>query len=136
MVAGLLFMLPVSEAIYDYRTTERTDINTVNTAVDVTTGNVTLFTAVYENDTSTIGITSDLSTDVPLFSTYNTTTRLLVFSGLTDNTSRTITATYLIDALSGSTAVNTFLGWLPFIWLLVIIAFPPAALFAIFTNRA
>lgn len=129
-------MLPVVEAIYDYRTMQRIETDTIATAVGVTTGNVTLFTAVYDDDTDVIEITSELATDVPAFSTYNTTTRFLVFSGLTANTSRLITVAYLIDALGTSAAVNTFLGWLPYIWFLVIIAFIPASLFAIFTNRA
>lgn len=129
-------MLPVVEAIYDYRTMQRTETDPIDTAVGVPTGNVTLFTAVYNNDTDTIGITSDLATDVPALSSYNITTRFLVFDGLTANASRIITVTYLIDALGTSTAVNTFLGWLPYIWFLVVFAFIPAALFAIFTNRA
>jgi len=136
LVSAFLFMLPVSEAIDDYRQMQRTDTNTVDTAVAVTTGNVTLFSAIYNDDTSAITITSGLSTDVPLFSSYNTTTRLLAFSGLTANATRVITVVYFIDALSASAAVNTFLGWLPYIWLLVVVAFIPAALFAIFTNRA
>ena len=129
-------MLPVVEAIYDYRTMQRIETETVPTAVGVTTGNVVLGVPVFENDTDVIEIISGLGTDAPVFSTYNTTNRMVVFSGLTANGTRIITITYLIDALGTVPAVNTLMGWLPFIWYLVVVAFIPAALFAIFTGRA
>jgi len=136
LISAFLFMLPVSEAIYDYRTMQRIETETVPTAVGVTTGNIILGVPVYDDDTDVITIISDLGTDVPVFSAYNTTTRMVVFSGLTANGTRIITITYLIDALSLYTAVNTFLDFLPYIWLLTVFAFVPGALFAIFTNRA
>lgn len=136
LISAFLFMLPVVEAIYDYRTMQRIETETVPTAVGVTTGNVILGVPVFENDTDVIEIISGLGTDVPVFSTYNTSTRMVIFSGLTANGTRIITITYLIDALGEFTAVNTLMGWLPYIWYLVVIAFIPGALFAIFTNRA
>lgn len=136
VVSAFLFMLPVSEAIYDYRTIQHTSTNVVDTAVGVTTGNVTLANDIFDDDTDALDIDSDLHTDHPTFSTYNATTRFLVFSGLTANTSRTITVVYYSDALNAYASVNTFLDYLPYIWFIVVIAFIPAALFAIFTNRA
>ena len=136
LISAFLFMLPVEEAIYNFRTVERTSTNVVGTGVGITTGNVTLANGIYNDDTDALGITSDLATDLPTFSSYNITTRQLIFSGLTANTSRTMIVVYFIDALTASTAINLFLGWLPYIWLLVVAAFIPAALFAIFTNRA
>ena len=136
LVSAFLFMLPVVEAIYDYRTMQRIETETVPTAVGVTTGNVILGIAPFENDTDVLNIISDLGTDAPAFSTYNTTNRMVSFGGLTANGTRIITITYLIDALSTVPAVNTLMGWLPFIWYLVVVAFIPAALFAIFTSRA
>lgn len=136
LISAFLFMLPVSEAIYDYRTIQRIETETVPTAVGVTTGNVILGVPVFDNDTDVIEITSDSGTDAPTFSAYNTTNRMVIFSGLTANGTRVITITYLIDALGLYVAVNTFLDFLPYIWLLVVFAFIPASLFAIFTNRA
>lgn len=136
LVSAFLFMLPVVEAIYDYRTMQRIETEAVPTAVGVTTGNVILGIAPFENDTDVLNIISDLGTDAPAFSTYNTTNRMVSFGGLTANGTRVITITYLIDALSTVPAVNTLMGWLPFIWYLVVVAFIPAALFAIFTSRA
>lgn len=136
VISAFLFMLPVSEGIYDYRTMQRVETETVPTAVGVTTGNVILGVPVFDNDTDVIEIISDSGTDVPVFSAYNTTTRMVVFTGLTANGTRVITITYLIDTLGLYAAVNTFLDFLPYIWLLTVFAFVPASLFAIFTNRA
>lgn len=136
LISAFLFMLPVVEAIYDYRTMQRIETERVPTAVGVTTGNVILGVPPFENDTDVLNIISDSGTDAPAFSTYNTTNRMVIFSGLTANGTRIITITYLIDALSTVPAVTTLMGWLPFIWYLVCVAFIPAALFAIFTHRA
>lgn len=128
-------MLPVSSAIYDFRTDLREDTFNNTTGIGETTANVTLFKLVYDDDTETIGILSSISTDTPLYSSYNGTTRLLGITGLAASANRTLTVSYDIDALEGSDAVNTLLDRIPFIWMLVIIAFPMAALFAIFTGR-
>lgn len=135
-VAAVLWMLPVTEGIYDFRTDVRTDINTVTTSIGVTTGNITLFSTLYDNDTSTITISSDDSDDSPLYSSYNTTTRRLVFSGLAANTTRTMTVLYDVDALTESEAVGNLLDMVDFLWLLVLVAFPGAAIIAIITGRA
>lgn len=131
----ILFLLPISEGVYDFQTDLREDDFTVNTAVGATTANVTLLKPIYDNDTSTIGIISDTSDDVPLYSSYNTTTRLLAMSGLSGNTTRTITVSYDIDALEGSDAINAFIGYIEWIWILILVAFPAAALVAIFIRR-
>lgn len=135
VVASILFMLPVSVAIYDFRTDLREDTFDTDTGVGVTTANVILGKPVYDNDTETIDILSDLATDVPTYSSYNTTSRQLGISVLTANATRILTVSYDIDALEGSDAINTVMDIIPFIWMLVIIAFPMAALFAIFTGR-
>lgn len=135
VVAAILFMLPVTLAIYDFRTDLREDEFTSPTGVGVTTANVSLGKPIYDDDTGTVDIFSDLDTDVPTYSTYNGTTLQLGIAGLTANTTRILTVTYDIDALEGSDAISAILDIVPFIWLLIAIAFPPAALFAIFTGR-
>lgn len=136
VVAAILFMLPLTGLIYNFRTDLRTDAFVYATGGAETTANVTLLKPVYDDDTQTIDILSSLGTDVPVFSSYNTTTRIVDMSGMTANTSRTISVSYDIDALEGSDSINTITDRTPFIWLLIIIAFPMVALFAIFTNRA
>jgi len=128
-------MLPLTEAIYDFRTDLREDEFTYATGVGVNSANVTLGKPVYDDDIFTIDILSDLLTDNATYSGYHTTSRLLDISGLSDNATRLLTISYDIDALEGSDAINALLDRVPFIWMLIIIAFGPAALFAIFTGR-
>ena len=135
MVAAVLFMIPVDQGIYDFRTMLRTDTFNHETGGAESTANVTLSNILYDNDTDTIDILSSISDDVPLFSSYNKTVRLLDMTGLALSENRTLTVTYDIDSLGGSDAVNTVLDWFPYIWMLCVIAFPMAALFAIFTGK-
>lgn len=135
VAAAILFMIPISAAIYDFRTDLREDTFTSPTGVGVTTANVTLLKPVYDDDTETIDFLSDLATDIPAYSSYNSTSRQLGISGLTANTTRILTVSYDIDALQGSDAINTVCNIIPYIWMLCIIAFPMAALLAIFTGR-
>jgi len=133
----ILWILPVTTAVYDYRTDLRTDsFPTVDTGAIATTASVTLFTTIYDADTDTLTIISDLSTDAPVYASYNATNRALGLSGLTANTTRAITASYDITALSGADALDTFMDWFPYIWLVLIVAFPIAGLAAIWTGRA
>lgn len=135
VTAAILFMLPLTDMVYDFRTNVETDTFTVTTGAGVTTDNQTLTTAIYDNDTDTITITSSISDDSPLYSSYNTTTRLLGYSGLAASTTRTITVTYDVESLGASTALTTFIDRISWIWLLVIIAFPVAALLAVWLRR-
>ena len=129
-------MLPVAEAVYDYRTMQRTDTFSTDTAVGVTAANETLLDDLYDADMGSVDIDSDDATDVPLPNSYNATNQVLNITGLTANATRILNITYDVNALGAYAAIDTFLGFLPYIWLLVVIAFIPAALFAIFTNRA
>lgn len=135
VVSAILFMLPLTDAVYDFRTALRTDTFSTTTAVGVTTANESLLSDLYDCDMSSIDIDSDLGTDHPIPSSINCTTRVLIMSGFTANATRTLTITYAFDALQGSSAINNLVDRVPWIWLLVIIAFAPAALFAIFTGR-
>jgi hypothetical protein len=131
----ILFMLPITEAVYDFRTDLREDTFNVETPGVATTGNVTLHKAVYDNDTSTIAITSDISTDTPILAEYHTTTRLTDITGLTASTNRTLTISYDVDALNASTALDIFIERIALIWLLVVIAFAPAAIVSMWITK-
>jgi len=136
VVAVILWMLPFTEAIYDFRTDVRTDTFTVLTGVGVTTGSVQLFTDIYDDDTSTIDLSSNDADDDPLYSSYNASNRQLDMTGFAANTTRTLTVLYDIDALTESEAVGNLLDMLDLFWLLVIIGFPAAGLVAIFVMKA
>jgi len=129
-------MLPLTDLVYDYRTDVKDDSFTVVTTAGNTTPLVVLTKYIYNADTGTIEVQSDLSTDSPLFSSYNTTTRATVFSGMTGNATRTLEVSYDTDALGTSGALSTFVDRIAWIYMLMIIAFAPASIAAIFTGRA
>jgi len=130
-----LFLLPLTAAIYDFRTDLRTDTFSTATGVDAHSANETLLNDLYDGDIGSIDIASDDTSDTPLANSYNATSRQLNITGLADNTTRSLDVSYDIDALQGSSAISTIADRVPWVWLLMVIAFAPAALFAIFTGR-
>jgi len=131
-----LFLFPITEATYDFRTDVREDTAEVETAVAVTTGNMTLIKAVYDSDTSTIDLASSLPSDLPVYSSYNVTSRQLVFAGLTANESRTMYVNYDVDALVGTPSIGTLLNINPFLWYAFAIVFIGASIAALVLGRA
>ena len=129
-------MLPVSRAIYNYRTDVREDSFNYETGGAETTANVSLHTPIYDDDTNTVAIFSDLATDIPLFAAYNTTTRLLDMTGLVVASNRTLRVFYDVNSLADHDALDTFIGWIPFIWIILICVMPLAGIYAIFRGRA
>jgi len=137
LTATILFMLPLTSMIYDFRTDQRDDEFTVTTAAAVTSANVTLGNYVFDDDTGTISFTSNDTTEAPTVSSYNATSRQLLVAGLSTSTTRLLEITYDVDAIAGEgTAINGLMDRVPAMYLLIIICFPIAALAAIFLNRA
>lgn len=136
VTVAVLWMLPVTEAVYEFRTDIRSDAFDVTTAAGVTAANVTLHTAIYDSDIQTIVYSSDNTSDTPAYSDYDSNTRRLEVSGLNANDTRTLDIAYDVDALNASTAVSTFLDTLAWIWFILLAAFPAAAIAAIFLGRA
>lgn len=134
ITATFLFMLPITQAVYDFRTDVREDTFTVTTAVGISSANTTLLKAIYSDDTATIGYESSIA-EVPVLSSYNATSRQLTTSGLTDNTSRSLVVSYDVTALNDATGFDTLLDRVPLIWLLMVIAFPIAALASMFVGK-
>lgn len=136
VASAILWMLPVTEAVYDFRTDMRTDSFSTTTG-GATSANVMLFDDLYDcPDVGSVDVDSDNATDTPVANSINCTTRILLIDGLSVNTTRVLDVTYPVDALWDSTALNILMDRVPWIWILVIIAFPAAALFAIITGRA
>jgi hypothetical protein len=130
-----LWFLPIQTAIYDFRTDIQTDNFNVATALATTTGNVTLSKELYGNDTQTIVLNSNLSTDSPVYSSYNTTTRVLKMSGFTVNATRTLEVLYNRPSFSPSSSLNSFMDVLPWFWMLFLAIFPFAALVFIWWGK-
>lgn len=134
VVVAILWMLPISQAIYDFRTDFRSDTFAVTTSGSTET-DVVLFKPVYDDDEETIAIYSDLADDTPMMDTYDPLTREVHITGLADDSTRILTVEYLIDALNLHPAINLFVNLLPGIWILILIAFPVVGMVAILTGR-
>lgn len=135
VASTILFLLPLTLAVEAFKTDTQEDTFSLVTAVDETSENVVFSETLYESDTTSISMLSDLATDTLSWSSYNSTANRIQVDGLTGNATRTITATYDIDALGGNTAIITVADRLAWFWLLVCIAFAPMALAAIFIGR-
>lgn len=135
MAAVILFLLPLTLAMYDFQTDLRVDSITGTTGVGETSDNVVLGTTVYDDDTTTITVVSDLGSDNPAAGAYASGSHTLNVTGLTANTTRTLTISYDVDALAGSTAIATLSDKIAWIFLLMAIIFPPTALYAIFAGK-
>lgn len=128
--SALLWLIPVTSLTNDFQTDITENDFYVATGEGTTNTTVSLTDSIYDNDTSTLTVSSDLTTDIPTYVSYNTTTRATVFNGLTANTSRTLTVTYDTDALN-SDNWSSLLSRIPLIWMIIIICFPLAGLVSI-----
>jgi len=136
MTTAILWLLPVSDGIYDFRTDVREDSFSVTTGVGETTADVVLVKELYDDDISTVTALSDNTTDTPTADAYNTGTRALTVGGLQAETSRGLTVSYDVYALTGGGAIDTLISRYDLIWIICLIAFPAVALAAIFVGRA
>ena len=133
--SSILILLPVTAGVYDYRTDIRTDNFAVSTAVGADNTTVQLFKDIFDDDASTVEISSDEVSDAPYWVSYNGTSRALLVAGLTANTTRTLDISYDTDAI-GEGGITNFLGILPWVWIIIWVAFPIGGLVAIWTGRA
>jgi hypothetical protein len=136
LTIGILFFLPFTDGVRAFRTDTKQDELPSPTAVGVTTGNLTLTHAVYLDDTTTMTLSSSVGTDTPALTAYAPTNHTIAFSGLTANTTRFITVTYDIAALTVWSGIDTLLNFTPLIWYLCLVAFIPLSLVAIWKGRA
>lgn len=136
LASVILFLLPLTKAMYDLKTDRQEDNFSVSTAAGITSSNITLSESIYEDDTTTIELLSDLSSDSPAWSAYAVGSHSVNVTGLTDNATRALSVYYDVDALEGWDAIVALADKMAWIWMLIIIAFAPAAVAAIFTGRA
>lgn len=135
VVTVILWLLPVSEAVYGFQSTQREQSETISTGAGVTTATIILDRPIFEDTYINNVYYSDLSTDTPAYSNYTTLTRELTISGLTASDSRTLTILYDVDGLSFHPAIKTVINIIPTIWILILVAFPVVSLIAIWKGR-
>ena len=136
VLIGLLFMLPISTAVYDYRTDiQEDDIYSVTTAGGITSCNVSLRLPIYLANLSTLSFSSTLATDnaTPGYY-YDATSHVVQVNGLTALSSRTLTAFYDVNALTSVGALDVFLNMVPWLWYLMLVAVLGVSIFAIWRR--
>jgi hypothetical protein len=134
LVGAILWMLPVTQGVYDFRTDVKEDEFRYETGAGVTVANVTLLKELFDDDQSTVDVISDDTDDTPVVVSYHSATRLLDISGLAQSTNRTLSVSYDFDALSASGALSMLVDRVSWIWLACIIVFPPAAIVAMLIS--
>ena len=133
IAVGILLFLPMTAGVNSFRTNVRDDrFFTVPVAGS---SNVTLSASVYQADTSSVAVTSDLNADNPTAANYVSANRTLLISGLSGSSNRTLTVSYPVDAFPTGGGIASFVDKVPEIWLVVVFAFAPAAILAIFVYR-
>jgi hypothetical protein len=117
----LFALLPFTGAIHSLLTDLRDD-HFIITTDNTSTASVQLFKNIYEDDTSSIVLLSHDASDVPVWDSYNGTTRALVISGLALNSARVIDVTYDVDAINNNYFAQA-LTVATYVWLVMIALF-------------
>ncbi len=135
VVSAILWMLPVTQGIYDFRTDIREAEYSITVGAGITTADVVLSKELYDEDTDPITFASTLNTDSPVTGAYVAATRTLTINGLDDDATRTMTVSYPYDALETNPAISTVMDFIPMIWILILVAFPVVGLLVIWLRR-
>lgn len=110
------FATPILDGIKTWRTEDTTDSFVVTTGAAATTANVTLTRDLFQDETSqVIAITSNVSGETPIASTYTSATNYLLLAALNPSSSHLISVNYYSDTDS---TVMAAIG--PFLSVLVI----------------
>lgn len=98
IIVSLLLPATVT-AIDDFRLTDQVDLFNSATGGGETTVDVTLSQELFGDETRNASVSSNLTTDAPIASSYVSGTQVLTVSGLIASESHRLTVTYKIDAL-------------------------------------
>lgn len=138
IIFGALLMIIATPAFFTHVDNVLTDeesnsFTAVTTAAGVTSANVTLATAVYNDNVQQVGdITSDNEDDSPSAYAYNSVSKLLTVSGLNANDTRTLTADYYIENATLDSGISIFWTVLRWFWVFLIIGMSGGAIYAFF----
>lgn len=106
------FADPILDGVKTWRTEDTTDSFVVTTAAGVTTANLTLTRDLFQDETSeVIAISSNISGETPIASTYTAASNRLLLSALNPSASHLVSVNYYSDTDSTvMAAVGPFLG--------------------------
>lgn len=105
----------------------------VSTGAGEYAANVTLSREPHNEDTNDVTeISSNISSDSPSASDYNTVSKSLEVSGLVESEERTLTVEFYIDSVSLPASMVTFMGLLRWFYVFIIIGMSGGAIYAFF----
>lgn len=140
IICAALFMMVATPFVFASLDNSLTDeytqsVSGVGTGAGDYAANVTLGRSIYNDDSvSVLEISSNISSDTPSASAYNSVSKKLEVSGLEASETRTLVIRFLIDSTtlpSGSSIFLTFLRWL---WIFVIVGFMGGGVYAFFES--
>ena len=119
------FSDPILDGIKGWRTEDTTESYSVETGAGQTTANVTLTSDLFQDDISeVIAITSNITGESPIASTYTAATNVLLVGALNASATHTLSVNYAADTDNTvMLAVGPFLGILIIGGLIVAIFF-------------
>ena len=129
----LLFSPAMMDALDNFRLDDQADSYVVGSGVASTT--VTLSQALYGGRTANVqSISSNVTDDAPIASSYATATKVLTITGLDNSTGHYLTVTYNIDGLTdffgGQTAARAF----PLLFVMAILAIAGGSVYYAWSN--
>lgn len=128
--SAVMWFLGIGGATQHFIIGQRTDTYSVTTAAGASTANIALHSATYEGDATSITVVSSIG-EAPAWASYNNTTHSLALSNLTDNATRTISASYnVLSPLMASMppAITFFQDVVPLLYYITFTVLPIVAI--------
>ncbi len=99
--AGIIILLlpAILTGVNDFRMTDYEEPHVATTGGAVTTADITLSQSLFGDHTYNASISSNITADAPIPSSYASATKILTVSGLQASQTRRLTITYKIDSL-------------------------------------
>jgi len=95
----ILLLGAVIFAVNDFQTTDVQEPYNITTGANVTTTDIILTQELFGDNTISAEVTSNLTSDAPIPSEYDSTTQTLTVAGLVESESRRLTIDYKTDGL-------------------------------------
>jgi len=133
VVIGLIMAPLVFDQVHDVQTDKKSESFSVTTTTGETSTTVTLSEDHYYTTTQEMSVTSDNAADSPSITSYDPDTRQVTVGGLAEATSRTLTITYLIDALKDFPGSKAISGLIPLLYIVGILGLAGGMLWKAFS---
>jgi len=118
VVIGLVMAPLIFDQVHAVQTDPKSESFSVTTTTGETSATVTLSEPHFYDSPKEMSVTSDNTADNPSITSYDPSTRQVTIGGLAEATSRTLTITYLIDALKDFPGSRAFTGLIPLLYII------------------